>query len=92
MIIGPMTMSGLAGQLTSTVRRPVLDKTGLSARYFCAVAFTPLTTQSNEVATGAGALDIFAAIQQQLGLKLEPNKEPIDVLIVDHVERVPTEN
>jgi uncharacterized protein (TIGR03435 family) len=92
MIIGPMTMTDLAGHLTSTTGRLVLNKTGLEGRYFCAVTYTPLTTQANEVATGSGALDIFAAIQLQLGLKLESSKEPVDILVVDRAERVPTEN
>jgi uncharacterized protein (TIGR03435 family) len=92
MIIGQMTMTGLAGQLTNTTGRLVLNKTGLEGRYFCAVTFTPLTTQTNEIATGAGALDIFAAIQLQLGLKMESAKEPVDILVVDRADRVPTEN
>jgi len=92
MIIGPMTMTELAGHLTSVTGRLVLNKTALEGRYFCAVTFTPLTTQANEVATGAGALDIFAAIQLQLGLKMESAKEPVDILVVDRAERVPTEN
>jgi len=92
MIIGPMTMAGLAGHLTSVTGRLVLNKTGLEGRYFCAVTYSPLTTQANEIATGSGALDIFAAIQLQLGLKMESAKEPVDILAVDHAERVPTEN
>jgi uncharacterized protein (TIGR03435 family) len=92
MIIGPMTMTGLAGQLTNTTGRLVLNKTALEGLYFCAVTFTPLTTQANDLATGSGALDIFAAIQLQLGLKMESAKEPVDILVVDRAERVPTEN
>jgi len=43
-------------------------------------------------AAESGPLDIFRALEQQLGLKLEPAKEPLEILIVDHAERVPTEN
>jgi uncharacterized protein (TIGR03435 family) len=92
MIIGPMTMSQLANTLTPAAGRPVLNKTGLDGRYFCAVTFSPLTAQANGSAADASPLDIFAAVQQQLGLKLEPKKETLEVLVVDHAERIPREN
>jgi uncharacterized protein (TIGR03435 family) len=88
MIIGPMTMSQLAHALTSAAGRPVLNKTGLEGRYFCAVTFSPLAAY----AADAGAVDIFAAVQQQLGLKLEGKKEPLEFLVVDHAVRIPREN
>jgi len=37
-------------------------------------------------------LNLFSALQQQLGLKLEPRKGPVDLLVIDHVEKAPTEN
>jgi uncharacterized protein (TIGR03435 family) len=40
----------------------------------------------------APTADLFHAIRESLGLKLEPRKEPVGVLVVDHVERVPTGN
>jgi uncharacterized protein (TIGR03435 family) len=87
MIIGPMTMSQLANTLTPVADRPVVDKTGLEGRYFCAVTFSPLAAQAD-----AGSVDIFAALQEQLGLKLEPKREPLNILIVDHAERTPSDN
>ena len=87
MIIGPMTMSQLASQLARPAGRPVIDKTGLEGRYFLAVTFSPLSADPRE-----GAVDIFAALQQQLGLRLEPDKEKLRILVVDHAERVPLEN
>jgi uncharacterized protein (TIGR03435 family) len=92
MIIGAMTMSQLARTLTPPAGRPVVDKTGLEGRYFCAVTFSPLAAQVSSNAADAAPLDIFAAVQQQLGLKLEPKKEPLEVLVVDHAERTPREN
>ena len=92
MIIGPMTMSQLANTLTPATGRPVIDKTGLPERYFCAVAFSPLAAQTNSNATEPAPLDIFAAVQEQLGLKLEPAKAVREILVVDHAERIPREN
>ncbi len=92
MIIGPMTMSQLADHMTPAAGRTVLNKTGLEGRYFCALSYSPLAAEATGSAANPGPLDIFAAVQQQLGLKLEPAKEPLDILIVDHAERVPTEN
>jgi len=56
------------------------------------VAFSPLTTESNGKTSDSDPLDIFQAVQRQLGLKLEPAKAPLDILVVDRAERVPTEN
>jgi uncharacterized protein (TIGR03435 family) len=36
--------------------------------------------------------DLFTAVQEQLGLKLESQKVPVDYLVIDHLERTPTEN
>jgi uncharacterized protein (TIGR03435 family) len=92
MIIGAMTMSQLARNLTPAAGRPVADKTGLEGRYFCAVTFSPLTAQANSNMADVAPLDIFAAVQQQLGLKLEPTKAAREILVVDHAERIPREN
>jgi uncharacterized protein (TIGR03435 family) len=92
MIIGPMTMYQLANSLTPAAGRQVIDKTGLDGRYFCAVTFSPLAAQTNSSVTEVAALDIFAAVQEQLGLKLEPARALRDILVVDHVERIPREN
>jgi uncharacterized protein (TIGR03435 family) len=92
MIVGPMTMIQLAGSLTSAAGRPVMNKTGLDGKYFCAVAFSPLTAQSTGNTSDSGPLDIFQAVQEQLGLKLESAKTPLDILVVDHAERIPREN
>lgn len=92
MIVGPMTMSQLANSLTPATGRPVVDKTGLQGRYFCAVTFSPLAAQTNSNVTDVAPLDIFAAVEQQLGLKLESAKATREILVVDHAERMPREN
>jgi uncharacterized protein (TIGR03435 family) len=101
------TMDGLAGRLSSIVARPVKNETGLTGKYDFTLSFAPdmssmpgammMGPPPGGEAPGAGAPQdngptIFTALQEQLGLKLEPKKGPVDTLIIDHVERAPTEN
>jgi uncharacterized protein (TIGR03435 family) len=65
------------------VNRMVLDKTGLPGSYDFNLKWVPEGT-GPESDTGTS---IFTAIQEQLGLKLEPDKGPVEVLVIDHVER-----
>jgi uncharacterized protein (TIGR03435 family) len=75
--------------------RPVVDKTGLSGRYDFDLEWAPDETQFGGAVPPASAaapsLPLFEAIQQQLGLKLEATKGPVDALVVDAAER-PTAN
>jgi uncharacterized protein (TIGR03435 family) len=70
--------------------RPVVDRTGLSARYDFDLEWTPDETQFGGAfpgSTDASAKPgLFAAVQQQLGLRLDATKGPVDVLVIDHVE------
>jgi uncharacterized protein (TIGR03435 family) len=90
--IGAGTMPQIAQALTRAAGRPVLDKTGLEGRYGFLLIYTPLSAQSADSAAGSGPPDFFISVQQQMGLKLEPKIESIEVLVVDHAERTPTEN
>lgn len=89
---GVVTMSQLALRFAVSAGRPVLDKTGVEGRYGYFLMYTPVPAQSADGRAGSGAPDFFTAVEQELGLKLEPKKESIEVLIVDHAERIPTEN
>ncbi len=80
------TMQGLAIVLRRVAGRPVVDKTGLNGTF----DFT--LTYSQEEAAGGSGPSIFTALQEQLGLRLEPLKSSQDVLVVDHAERIPTAN
>ena len=77
--------------------RPVVDKTGLSERYDFDLEFTPDESQFNGLFGKVAGADesakpgLFAALQEQLGLRLEPAKGPIEALVIDGVER-PSEN
>ncbi|HWG16338.1 MAG TPA: TIGR03435 family protein [Acidobacteriaceae bacterium] len=80
-----MSMSELAGVLMRvTLDRPAVDRTGLKGRYDFDLTWTADETRSAGSDAPPGLL---TAIQEQLGLKLEPVKAPVDVLVIDKVER-----
>jgi len=88
-----MSIGDLCQSLGRILNRPVLDRTGLVGRYDVTFEFEvdlPNPAQPDAL-TDPGALTLFAAIQQQLGLKLESGKGPFDVIVIDHIER-PTAN
>lgn len=86
------TMAELASVLQrAALDHPVVDRTGLAARYDFDLAFTPDETLFGG-ALGNGTDDsdqpgLFAAFEQQLGLKLEATRGPIQALVIDRVER-----
>jgi len=81
-------MLGLINVLSFTVGSPVLDKTGLTGLYSFKLEYSDprFPSQGND-----SAPDIFTAVQEQLGLKLEAKKGPAEILVIDHIERA-TEN
>ncbi len=93
------TMADFAGFLQRGVLdRPVIDQTGLTGRFDFGLLWRPEvpagaaeTNPALSPSDGDGLPDIFTAIQQQLGLKLEAMKTPINVIVIDHLEK-PSEN
>lgn len=81
---GSMTMARLSEGLARQLGRPVTDATGLTGKY-------EIKLQWSKDSADDQGVSIFAALQQ-LGLKLEAKKGPIEVLVVDHMERTATEN
>ena len=89
------TMSNLAMVLSRQLERPVLDKTGLNGLYDFEMNYMPDSgcgsrqpdggTTNNETLTDRPS--IFTAIQEQLGLKLESVKGPVEVIVIDRVEK-----
>jgi uncharacterized protein (TIGR03435 family) len=79
------------------VDRPIIDKTGLAGNYDFELLFTPESIRAPRREEEGPAVyptdgpSIFSALEEQLGLKLEPQKGPIEFLNIVHVER-PTEN
>jgi uncharacterized protein (TIGR03435 family) len=91
-ISGGTTMEQLATNLAMRVERPVVDKTGLAGRFEFNLAFTPDRMPDGAPPPGVPPVDpngpgIFTAIQEQLGLKLQPANARMDVVVVDSVER-----
>jgi uncharacterized protein (TIGR03435 family) len=82
----------LARQLQAQVGRIVLDRTGLAGAYDFKLEFTPQRALGNagDGSEPAGPT-IFTALQEQLGLKLESSKAPVEIVVIDHVEK-PSEN
>jgi uncharacterized protein (TIGR03435 family) len=75
--------------------RPIVDKTGLKGLYDIRLQWTPDTGLSSPVSPGAAqtspGTSLFTALEEQLGLKLEPGKGPLPVLVIDSIQR-PSEN
>jgi uncharacterized protein (TIGR03435 family) len=96
------SMPELAKMLARFAQAPVVDQTRLNGKYDLHLEFSPtLSTPgglggsvppSATVSDGDTAPELLDAVQMQLGLRLEPKKVPFDVLVVDHMEKVPTEN
>ena len=74
------------------MQKPVVDKTGLTAKYDIELEWTLEATlmQTPDPAT-AGPPSIFTALQEQLGLRLDSQKGPVQNIVIDRVEK-PSEN
>jgi uncharacterized protein (TIGR03435 family) len=105
MVGGHATMAQLAGNLSGQLGRPVIDLTGLAGEYDYQLEFTreglvgprgmpppPPGVMPPPSETAESGPSIFTALQEQLGLKLDSRKGPVDLIVVDSAEKTPTEN
>jgi uncharacterized protein (TIGR03435 family) len=83
------TLAGFAEYLSGRLDRPVVDQTGLTEAYEIQLAWTPDTA---DAPTDSNSPSIFTAIQEQLGLRLTAGKMSVRRLVVDHIEKNPTDN
>ena len=83
------TMASFAGTLESDVDRPVIDMTGLKGTYDIRLEFAE--TRSTFGAPDPEASELFTALTEQLGLRLESRRGPVEVLIVGSALRQPTD-
>src|ERR1035438_531814 len=81
-IAAEVTLSRFAGFLTRKMDRPVVDKTGIPGEFDIDLRFAPLGANPEDDAE----LSVCQAIQM-VGLKLEPRKSPVQVLVVDHISK-----
>ena len=85
-----ITMTEFADTLSNALQRPVKNLTDLPGVYDIKIKWLPdgpLPADTSDMAAS-----VYAAVQDQLGLKLQVQKLPVQVLVVDHAERSPTEN
>lgn len=93
------TMRDLARMLASP-GSTVMDATGLTAKYDFTLTYSgahpgtaPESSLAADLPEGAAPMpDIFSAVQSQLGLKLEPKRVSVEVMVVDHAEKTPARN
>jgi uncharacterized protein (TIGR03435 family) len=87
-----LSMPALALNLHRFVGRTVVDKTGLTGRYDFSLRWTPDNLPDSDAMQAAAEWpSLFEAIEEQLGLKLESARSPVDTIVVDHIE-IPSEN
>jgi uncharacterized protein (TIGR03435 family) len=80
-----ISMNEWAYQLARYTKMPVFDKTGITGAFNFKLDYEGDSKEE-------GQPTLFTALQEQLGLKLETVKRPVDVIVVDHVERIPSGN
>ena len=78
---GSIGLGPLAQRLSPIVGRVVVDRTGLTGKFDFELKW------AQDPAADTAGPSIFTALQEQLGLKLESTRGPVDVLVIDHVER-----
>lgn len=98
---GSITGSAPIGQIVASAAaalgRPVRDMTGLSGNYEVNLKWTPEAAvlagaENPSTASDERPPSIFTALREQLGLRLEPQNFPMQIVVVDHIEKVPIEN
>ena len=85
-LIGGRPLSALAGMLAGAAGRVIVDKTGLAGNYEVTLRFLERPSDAPDAPP-----NLFTALQEQLGLKLEPDRAPLKILVIDRIEK-PAEN
>ena len=81
------TIAEFTGDLSDAMRSPVIDRTGLPAKYDFSIDLAPYMSAAPEQQRPDLPSVVATALREQLGLRLTPQRVPVDVLVIDHVEK-----
>ena len=84
--IRDVTLNDIAASITSVIDKPVLNQTTIQGSYDIDVTYAPDETPDSNLPS------LFTALEEATGLRLTPQKVPVEVLIIDSVDPVPTPN
>jgi len=82
-----MPLASLVDALTSWLERPVVDRTGLTGLFDVDLHFRPFGASATAPATGSEEPDLLTAVTEQLGLRVESTRGPVQVTVFDRLER-----
>ncbi len=85
-----LSMEELARQLEASLGVPVTDETGLQGRYDISLRYVSEKFRASH--PPSDGLRLREAVEEQLGLRLEPKTGPVEYVVVDHIEKTPTQN
>lgn len=92
MVAQHATMAEFVKTLSGPLRTPVVDQTGLTGRYDFTVDLSSYFADTKPGEEPDITAAVMSALRDQLGLNLESRKEPVEILVIDHVEKNPTGN
>jgi uncharacterized protein (TIGR03435 family) len=81
-----ITMDTFAKMLTRSVHAPVINQTGVAGSYRIDLKFAAKEDENSDLPS------VFGALEDQMGLRLEPRMIPLEFVVIDHVDKVPVEN
>lgn len=85
-------MAKIAAFLSDQMGQPVADSTGLKGEYDLSLEWTPAAPGTVPTVSESSYPSLLTALQEQVGLKLQRKKVTIDILVIDYIEKTPTEN
>jgi uncharacterized protein (TIGR03435 family) len=88
-LTGSVTLPQLADIVSRDLDRPVVDRTGVTGQIEVDLTWQP---KSRAVSDEPQLPAVFTELNEKLGLKVQSGKVPVDIVVVDHVEKLPTPN